>query len=66
MLDRFGDVVVGQIATLGMEQLKDAISAAVRATPGVSTLVWKNDSGARDLEQLPESVELAFGSLPAD
>ncbi len=66
VLDRFGDVVVGQIATLGMEQLKDAISAAVRATPGVSTLVWKNDSGARDLEQLPESVELAFGSLPAE
>ena len=66
VLDRFGDVVVGQIATLGMEQLKDAISAAVRATPGVSTLVWKNDSGARDLEQLPEYVELAFGSLPAE
>lgn len=66
VLDRFGDVVVGQIATLGMELLKDAISTAVRAAPGVSTLVWKNDSGARDLEQLPESVELAFGSLPAE
>ena len=66
VLDRFGDVVVGQIATLGMELQKDAISAAVRAIPGVSTLIWKNDSGARALEQLPESVELAFGSLPTE
>jgi 23S rRNA (cytosine1962-C5)-methyltransferase len=65
VLDRYGEVVVGQIGTLGMEQLKDSVAAAVRATPGVSTLVWKHDSGVRTLEQLPQSVELAFGTMPA-
>ncbi len=64
VLDRFGDVVVGQIGTLGMEQFKSELTAAVRATPGVSTMVWKNDSGARSLEALPSEVELAFGKLP--
>jgi 23S rRNA (cytosine1962-C5)-methyltransferase len=28
------------------------------------TLVWKNDSGARDLEHLPQAVEAAFGDVP--
>lgn len=64
VLDRFDEVVVGQIGTLGMERLKAEITAAVRATAGVSTLVWKNDSGARSLESLPSEVEVAFGRLP--
>ena len=66
VLDRFGEVVVGQISTLGMEALKDRLAAAVRTTPGVSTLIWKNDSAARAMEQLPQSVELAFGAMPAE
>jgi 23S rRNA (cytosine1962-C5)-methyltransferase len=64
VLDRFGDVVVGQIATLGMEQLKDELAAAVLATPGIRTLIWKNDGGARGLEQLPEYVEAVGGPQP--
>lgn len=66
VLDRFDDVVVGQIGTLGMEQWKDSIAAAVKATPGVSALVWKHDSGVRTLEGLPQSVELAFGAMPRE
>ncbi len=52
VLDRFGDVIVGQIATLGMEMLRETIEAAVQAELAPRTLVWKNDSGARDLEGL--------------
>ena len=53
VLDRFGDVVVGQIATLGMEALREAVEQAVAAVMAPRSLVWKNDSGARDLEGLP-------------
>jgi 23S rRNA (cytosine1962-C5)-methyltransferase len=64
VLDRYGDVIVGQIATAGMEALKADVEAAVRDVLSPRTLVWKNDSGARDLEHLPQAVEAAFGELP--
>ncbi len=64
VLDRYDDVVVGQIATLGMEQLKPMIGDAIRAVLGPRVLVWKNDSGARALESLPEGFEVAWGEAP--
>lgn len=66
VLDRFGDVVVGQIATAGMEALKPLIEAAVRKVADPAALVWKNDGGARDLENLPQVFETAFGAAPAE
>jgi 23S rRNA (cytosine1962-C5)-methyltransferase len=63
--DRFDDVIVGQIATAGMEALKPAIEAAVKKVMSPAALLWKNDSGARDLENLPHYVDAAFGELPA-
>ena len=65
VLDRFGDIVVGQIATAGMEALKAEVEEAVRKVLSPVALLWKNDSGARDLEGLPSYVETAFGELPA-
>src|SRR5215472_15925779 len=44
VLDRYGDVLVGQIATAGMEALKPAVEAAVGAVLGPAGLFWKNDS----------------------
>ena len=64
VLDRYGSIVVGQISTAGMEALKSEVEAAVRAVLDPSGLLWKNDSGARDLEHLPEYVEVAFGEIP--
>ena len=64
VLDRSGDIVVGQIATAGMEALKADVEAAVREVLNPRVLVWKNDSGARDLEHLPHGVEAAFGEIP--
>jgi 23S rRNA (cytosine1962-C5)-methyltransferase len=66
VLERFGDVVVGQIATLGMERLKPEIEAAVRRVLSPAVLFWKNDSGARTLENLPSALELAWGEAPAE
>ena len=64
VLDRYGDVLVGQIATAGMEALKADVEAAVRTVINPTGLYWKNDSGARDLEHLAQSAEVAFGSVP--
>lgn len=66
VLDRYGEIVVGQIATAGMEALKSDIEAAVRKVVNPAVLFWKNDSGARDLEQLPESAAAAFGEAPRE
>jgi 23S rRNA (cytosine1962-C5)-methyltransferase len=64
VLDRYGAVVVGQISTAGMEALKSEVEEAVRELLNPTGFLWKNDSGARDLEHLPEYVEVAFGSVP--
>ncbi len=61
VLDRFDDVVVGQIATAGMEALRPAVESAVRKVLKPRLLYWKNDSGARELEQLPAFSGAAFG-----
>jgi 23S rRNA (cytosine1962-C5)-methyltransferase len=66
VLDRYGDVVVGQIATAGMEALKETVAEAVRALLSPAALYWKNDSGARQLEQLPQAAAAAFGEAPAE
>jgi 23S rRNA (cytosine1962-C5)-methyltransferase len=64
VLDRYGDVVVGQSGTAGMEALKAEIVAAVEKVIAPSAMVWKNDSGARELEGLPSCVEAALGDVP--
>jgi len=64
VLDRFGDVVVGQIATAGMEAMRADVEAAVRKAIAPAAMLWKNDAGVRELEGLPSYVATAFGDLP--
>lgn len=66
VLDRFGDVVVGQVATLGMERLKPLVEQAVRRVLDPPVFVWKNDSGARALEGLAPAFEVCWGEAPAE
>jgi 23S rRNA (cytosine1962-C5)-methyltransferase len=66
VLDRYGELIVGQIATAGMEALKGVVESAVRKVAAPATLYWKNDSAARSLEQLPELTEAAFGAVPRE
>jgi len=66
VLDRYGDLIVGQIATAGMEALKAEIAAAVRSVAAPRALFWKNDSAARELEHLPQLTEVAFGEVPEE
>ncbi|MEO8307235.1 MAG: class I SAM-dependent rRNA methyltransferase [Pseudomonadota bacterium] len=67
ILDRYGDVLVGQIATLGMEQRRELIEAQVNTLLEPRVIVWKNDSSARALESLPGDIRVAgveAGALP--
>jgi 23S rRNA (cytosine1962-C5)-methyltransferase len=64
VLDRYGEVLVGQIATAGMEAMRAEIEAAVEKVIAPQALVWKNDGGARELEQLPRQVITGIGKLP--
>jgi 23S rRNA (cytosine1962-C5)-methyltransferase len=66
VLDRYGDTVVGQIATRGMELLKKDVEDVVRSVIAPRGLFWKNDTGARDLEQLDSVAEVAFGEVPEE
>jgi 23S rRNA (cytosine1962-C5)-methyltransferase len=56
VLDRFGDVVVAQSGTAGIDRLRADIEAAVAKVVGATTVVWKSDSSARDLEGLAPAV----------
>ena len=64
VLDRFGDVVVGQIATAGMEAMRADVEAAVKKAIAPTAMLWKNDAGVRELEGLPSYVAPAFGDVP--
>ncbi len=42
------------------------IEAAIRRVLAPAAFVWKNDTGSRDLEQLPKELTVAFGALPEE
>jgi 23S rRNA (cytosine1962-C5)-methyltransferase len=64
VVDRYGDVLVAQIGTAGMERLKEEIAAALEKVIRPSALVFKNDSATRVLEGLATYVETAWGDVP--
>jgi len=64
IVDRFGDLLVAQITTAGMERLKGEVIAALQKVLKPCALLWRNDSSIRALEQLPNYVEPAFGDIP--
>lgn len=65
-IDRFGDVLVAQTTTAGMERLKEPIAEAVIKVLKPAALWWKNDASIRELEGLPAYADLGYGeaSLP--
>jgi len=65
VVDRYGDILVAQITTAGMERLKADIVAALEKTIKPSAIVLRNDVGVRELEGLPLYVETALGTAPA-
>ena len=66
VLDRYGNLLVGQIATAGMEALRAEVESAIVDVLAPEALVWKNDGSARELEQLPRQFITAIGRAPAE
>ncbi len=64
VVDRFGDILVVQLASPTMERHKDDVLAALVQVLKPSGVLFKNDSAARDAEGLTRYVETAFGVVP--
>lgn len=64
VVDRFGDVVVIQTTTAGMELLQNDIIEAVDKVLRPEAIVLRNDGGLRELEGLEKQVEVVLGALP--
>ena len=64
VVDRYDDIAVVQIATAGMEAVKDQIIEAVVQVLQPRGVLLKNDSRIRESEGLEEYVEVAFGEVP--
>jgi len=64
VVDRYGDVLIIQIATAGMESLSKVICDHLASITGCSTIHLANDLSARDLEQLDRTERTALGTLP--
>ncbi len=64
IVDRYGDVLVAQLGTAGMEAMRDEVLEALQRVLRPSAVLWKNDSPARELEGLPLYCEPALGSVP--
>lgn len=64
VVDRFGDYLVVQIASAGMEAVKDEVIEALVQTLKPKGILLSNDHSARELEGLPEYVAVAYGEVP--
>lgn len=63
VIDRYGEVFVVQIGTAGMENLKGPLLDALQAEFSPRGIVLRNDSSAREAEELPLYVE-DVGAVP--
>ena len=64
VVDRYGEVLVAQITTAGMENMKADIVAALMKVMKPSGILLRNDVGIRELEGLPLYTEVALGAVP--
>jgi len=64
VVDRYGDVAVVQINAAGMEQRRDELVEILVAVGELKGVLLRCDSDLRSLENLPQYVETAFGSVP--
>ena len=66
LVDRYEDILVCQITTLGMERRKELLRQALEQVVAPRGAVLRNDVGSRALEGLPtDTNEVWFGDVPA-
>ena len=64
VVDRYGDILVYQITTLGMARLEPLLTELLLELFQPGTLVYRHDTQVRTLEGLPLEKGVAFGELP--
>lgn len=64
VVDRYADVLVVQLLTRGMEARRELVVEALREVWSPRAIVARNDSPARELEGLPRTTEMLYGSAP--
>jgi 23S rRNA (cytosine1962-C5)-methyltransferase len=64
VVDRYGDLAVVQIATAGMERIRDDVLAAVDKVLRPAGILLRNDNPVRSLEELALYVDEAAGVVP--
>ena len=64
VVDRYGEVLVAQLNTAGMERAREDVLAALVKVLRPRAVVLRNDSPVRELEGLPRVVETALGEPP--
>jgi 23S rRNA (cytosine1962-C5)-methyltransferase len=63
VVDRYGEVLVVQLTTAGMEALKPLVIEALQSVLKPQGILLRNDSGAREIEGLPLYTEVV-GLVP--
>jgi 23S rRNA (cytosine1962-C5)-methyltransferase len=63
VVDRFGEVLVAQANTAGMDRLLPIVVEALRGLLSPAAIVLRNDSPARALEGLPSAISVALGRI---
>jgi len=64
IIDRFGDVVVVQLNTAGMQAVAEELLDALEKVLSPAAVVFRNDTSGRRQEGLEASVEVVKGELP--
>lgn len=63
VVDRFGDVVVCEVSSAGMDRLADALTAAIDAVLKPATILIRGEGNARQMEGLSPMSRFAKGGL---
>ena len=66
IVDRYGDTLVAQFTSAGVEKWKNVIADALLAATGLTKLYERSDASSRGLEGLPEATGWLRGDGPID
>ena len=65
VVDRYGDLLVVQLGTLGIERVRQQVLAVLQAAVQPAAIALRNDLAGRALEGLPVEIETVLGEVPS-
>ncbi len=64
VVDKYGDVLVTQLLSAGLDAWTEVIVDALREITGATGVLARNDPAARGREGLPREVRMLYGEVP--